>query len=291
MSHNMQILFDGLASGAGYVLVALSFSLIFGVVGVLNVAQADFYMLGAYVSIYAMLHLGTNVAVGAAAALVGGVLVGLVLYWVVVRRLQSEQQMAAFVATLGLSMFLENVIARIAGPNPQTFPQLIPQHFYTFAGVVFPAPSVVLIVVALIMSAGLLSWLKYAPFGRNVRAVAESRFIAAVLGINVRRTMVVAITLSTVTAMFGGLIIGNAQGTVTPFLGTSLAIKMFIVALVAGAGSVTGVVVVGFSLGIVESLTVAFVSSAWQDMAGLLVLVLVLLLRPQGIFGQEARVG
>jgi branched-chain amino acid transport system permease protein len=151
---------------------------------------------------------------------------------------------------------------------------LIPQHYFSIAGLVLPEPGVVLIGVALAMSAALLMWLKYAPHGLDVRAVAESQVLASLLGINVRRTMVVAITVSCVMATLGGLIIGNAQGTVTPFLGTTLAVKMFIVVLVAGAGSVSGVVAVGFGLGVAESLTVAFVSSQWQDMAGLVVLVL-----------------
>lgn len=148
-----------------------------------------------------------------------------------------------------------------------------------------------MILVTLAMAAALIGWLRRTGLGRDVRAVAESRAIAAAVGIDVQRTMMIAVVVSCVVATVGGLFIGNNLSTITPFIGTDLALKMFIVVLVAGAGSVGGVVAVGFGLGIAESFTVAYVSSQWQDMTGLLALVLILLLRPQGIFGQPARVG
>lgn len=291
MTHVLQIIFDGLASGAGYVLVGLGFSIMFGVLGVLNVAQADFYMVGAYVSYVVLTALGANLALGILSTTLTGIVLGVAFYTLIVRRIRQDQQLAVFVATLGLSMFLQNFVARIAGPDQKPFPQLIAQHQYIFAGVVMPQPSVVLIAVTLALAGVLIAWLHRTASGREVRAVAESRAIAAAVGIDVKRTMMVAVVVSCVVATVGGLFIGNNLSTITPFIGTELALKMFIVVLVAGAGSVAGVVVVGFGLGIAESLTVAYVSSQWQNMTGLVVLVLILLLRPQGVFGAAARVG
>jgi branched-chain amino acid transport system permease protein len=291
MTHIGQILFDGLSSGAGYVLVGLGFSMIFGVLGVLNVAQADFYMVGAYVSYVVLTHLGAHLVLGLVTALFTGLVVGVAFYGVVVKRVRRDQQLAVFVATLGLSMFLQNIVARIAGPDQRPFPQLVAQQYYKVGGVVLPRPSVVLIAATLTLAGMLLAWLRYSGVGRDIRAVAESRFIAAAIGINVRRTMMIAVVMSCVVASIGGVIIGNASSTITPFLATNLGLKMLIVVLVAGAGSIGGAIVVGFGLGIAESLTVAYISSHWQDMAGLIALVLVLLLRPEGVFGQRARVG
>jgi branched-chain amino acid transport system permease protein len=291
MSHLGQMLFDGLSSGAGYVLVGLGFSMIFGVLGVLNVAQSDFYMLGAYAG-YAVLGLtGASLVVGLSVGLLAGIVVGVVFYAVVVRQVRHDQQLAVFVAALGLSMFLQNGVARIAGPDQQSFPQLVAQTNYRVGGVVIAKPGLVLIVATLVLAGLVMLWLRVAPAGRDIRAVAESRFIAGAVGIDVRRTMVVAVVVSCVIATMGGVLLGNSLATITPFVGTNLGLKMMIVVLVAGAGSLGGTVVVGFALGIAESLTVAYVSSRWQDMTGLVALVAVLLVRPDGLFGQRARIG
>ena len=291
MTEIAQIILDGFSSGAGYVIIALGFSLIFGVAGVLNVAHADFYIVGAYASLFVLTTFTANLALGLATALVTGVGVGAIYYFLVVRRVGNRDQLAAFVASLGLSMFLQNVIARIAGPDQKAFPTLFARETYTVAGVVLPLSQLVIIVAALLLSVGLVAILRFSTLGREIRAVAGNSFVAGAMGVDVRRTMLLAVVLSCVVATVGGLVIGNAQASVTPFLGNSLSVKMFIVVLVAGAGSIGGAAIVGFALGLLESFTIAYVSSAYQDIVGLLALLTVLLLRPSGVFGRATRVG
>jgi branched-chain amino acid transport system permease protein len=291
MTQILQILVDGLGSGAGYVIIALGFSLIFGVAGVLNVAHADFYIVGAYTAYFVLTSLTTNLLLGIATSLVTGVLVGAAYYFVIVRRVGHEQQLAAFVASLGLSMFLQNVIARIAGPDQKPFPSLLPRFTLDLGGVVLPQPQLTLIIAALVLSGLVVGLLRFTPLGHDIRAVAGSSFVAAAMGVNVRRTMLMAVVLSCVVATVGGLVIGNSQSSITPFMGNSLSVKMFIVVLVAGAGSIGGAAIIGFVLGLLESLTIAFVSSSYQDMVGLVALLAVLLVRPAGVFGRATRVG
>jgi len=291
MTEIAQIVLDGIASGAGYVVIALGFSLIFGVAGVLNVAHADFYMVGAYAALFALTTWSAVPLLGLGVAVLTGVVIGGLYYVVVVRRVGHEQQLAAFVASLGLSMFLQNFVARIAGPDQKAFPSLFPRFTYEVGGVVLPQAQLVLIVAAVLLSAGVVVLLKYSPLGRNIRAVAANSFVAAAMGVDVRRTMLVAVALSCVVATVGGVMIGNAQSTITPFMANSLSVKMFIVVLVAGAGSIGGAAVIGFALGLLESLTIAFFSSSYQDMVGLVALLAVLLVRPAGVFGRATRVG
>jgi branched-chain amino acid transport system permease protein len=291
MTHLLQVISDGLGTGAGYVLVALGFSMMFGVLGVLNVAQADFCMVGAYVGYVVLTALGANFLLGVGSALVSGVAVGILFYAIVVKRVRQEQQLAVFVATLGLSLFLQNFVARLAGPDQRPFPQLVGLGYYNIGGVIWPRQEVVLVAVTLVLAALVMAWLRYSAVGRDTRAVAENRLVAAAVGINVQRTMAIAVIVASVLATVGGVVIGNSLSTITPFIGSTLALKMFIVVLVAGAGSIKGAVAVGFGLGVAESLTVAYISSQWQDMTGLVALVAVLLLRPEGVFGQRARIG
>lgn len=291
MTHLIQVVFDGLGSGAGYVIIALGFSLIFGVAGVLNVAHADFYTVGAYAALLSLSSVGENSFVALSTALIVGIAIGLPFYLIVVRRVAGKDQLAAFVATLGISMFLQNVIARVAGPDQQAFPQLIERRTFIVGGVVMPSAQLAIIAAACLITAALVAVLRYTSLGKNIRAIASSPQVAAAFGINVGRTMLVAVTLSCVVATVGGLVIGNEHSTVTPFMANSLSVKMFIVVLVAGARSVSGAAVVGFGLGLLESFTIAYGSSAWQDMVGLLALLLVLLVKPAGLFGRPVRVG
>jgi branched-chain amino acid transport system permease protein len=291
MTEIAQIILDGFSSGAGYVIIALGFSLIFGVAGVLNVAHADFYIVGAYASYFVLTAFTTNLPLGLATAVVTGLGVGAIYYFLVVRRVGHQDQLAAFVASLGLSMFLQNVIARIAGPDQKAFPTLFEPYTYEIAGVVLPQSQLVLIVSALGLSAGIVTILRFSPLGRDIRAVAGNAFVAGAMGVNVRRTMLLAVVLSCVVATVGGLVIGNSQASITPFFGNSLSVKMFIVVLVAGAGSIGGAAIIGFALGLLESFTIAYVSSSYQDIVGLLALLAVLLLRPSGVFGRATRVG
>jgi branched-chain amino acid transport system permease protein len=287
----VQALLDGSFLGTSYVIVALGFTLIFGVLGILNVAHADFYMVGAYVSLYVLDHTGHSLWVALATAVATGVILGTAFYFVVVRRVAAEQQLAVFVATIGLSIFLENFVARIAGPDDRAYPQLVQSNYYRVSGVVVTKPDLALLGATLLLSGGLLLWLRFTGLGSEVRAVAESRFLAAALGINVRRVILTAVVIASVIACVGGVMVASTYQNINPFLANGIALKMFIVVIIAGAGSLIGAVVVGFGLGITESYAVAYFNSSWQDLISLMLLVLVLLVRPQGLLGQRARVG
>lgn len=291
MSHVIQIIIDGASIGATYSLVALGFTLVFGVLGVLNVAHADFYMLGAYVTLW----IGTNAAAGpgpgAIVAIVAGAAAGVLLYLVVLRRIRQEETLAIFIATLGVSFFIQNLVARIVGPDTRASKPLFGTTFYDIGGVQISNAQILLLGGTAVIAIALIVWIGRSNVGRDMRAVAESGFLARVVGVNVVATMVITIGVASAIAAAGAVLVTNVTQTVSPFLANEISLKMFIVALVAGAGSVGGAVIAGLGLGIAESFAVAYLGSSWQNVVGLVILVGVLMVRPQGLFGRVARIG
>ena len=164
-------------------------------------------------------------------------------------------------------------------------------YFTTGGGLLVSDPQIVLLAATVVITVVLLLVLGKTPFGRDIRAVSESRFLAAASGVNCRAVMIGSVAVASVIATIGGVLVSATTLTVTPFSGGDVVLEMFVVAIVAGMGSVGGAALAGFGLGIIESMTVAYIGSSWEQVAGLLVLVVVLIVRPQGLFGRQVRIG
>lgn len=285
----LQSLTEGLVLGSTYALVALGFTLVFGVLGVLNVAHPDFYMAGGYATWYVLGTVGGGIGMGFVTAIAVGIIAAIVLYYVVLKRIPSDQPMGVFIATLGISMFLQNVIARVVGPDDRSFPALLPVPFH-HVGLILVSDSEILVLglmVGLVLA--LFWWIGRTSMGREIRAVSENRRVARMLGVNVSLVMITTLVVACVIAGVTGFVFGNLYGAINPFMAQPVALKMFVVSLVAGAGSFRGAVSVGLALGVLEALTASYIGSSWQDMGGLVALVAVLFLRPQGLFGSPVR--
>jgi branched-chain amino acid transport system permease protein len=291
MTELVQVVLNGLIIGSEYVLVAIGFTLIFGVMGVMNVAQADFYALGAFVMIWMCVNAGLGVVAGAILGSLSGLLFGVLYYFLVLSRLGEKDFFAAFIGSVGVSYFIENLLTSIVGSQGEAVPPLLPSTFHSWGGLLISDPQILLLAATLAISVGLLLVLKRTPFGRDIRAVSESRFLAAATGVNCRLVIIGSVAIASVIATIGGVLVSATTLTITPFSGGDVVLEMFVVAIVAGMGSVGGATIVGFGLGVIESMTVAYIGSSWEEVAGLLVLVVVLILRPQGLFGRQVRIG
>lgn len=291
MSQVLQTLVDGLVLGSTYSLLALGFALVFGVLGVLNVAHAEFAVLSAYLALVTANSLGANLLVALLTAVAVGVLSGVVLQTAVLRKLSTDQHLSAFIATVGVSFVIQYGIARVFGARPQSFPPLIPAEFHTIGGVTIANPQLLIMGMAAATVVCLLVWLRRSASGREIRAVAENETVASILGVNVTRIRLLTICIATTMAAVSGVLLANLNGAVTPFIGSELSLKMFVIVLVAGMGSIGTPALVALGLGLTESITVVYIGAQWQNFAGFVVLVLVLLLRPQGIAGKAVRLG
>jgi branched-chain amino acid transport system permease protein len=286
-----QYVLDGLAIGAVYVLVALGFTLVFGVMGIMNVAHADLYMLAVFVMLWVGKDAGAGVGVGAVTGVVAAGAIGWVMFALVLKRIDKAQPLALFVATLGISYFLENLVATLVSYRTRPVPALFKSSFYELGGLRGSSGQALLLAVTLAISTGLALWLRRSTTGKLMRAVAESPPLSEAVGIPTSAIMALAVVIASLVAGLGGVLVSNTTLAIDPFVANNLALKMFAVAVVAGIGSVGGATIVGLALGVVEALAVGYWGSQWQNVVGLVAMVLVLLVRPQGLFGTYARVG
>jgi branched-chain amino acid transport system permease protein len=186
---------------------------------------------------------------------------------------------------------LENLVAKLVAFRTRPVPALFHNHFYVVSGIRFSTGQLVLLATTLAISIGLTVWLSRSSPGRLMRAVSESPALSESLGINSGKMMGMAVVIAAVVAGIGGILVSNTTLAIDPFVANDLSLKMFAVAVVAGIGSVSGATAVGFTLGVVEALAVGYWGSEWQNVVGLLAMIAILLVRPQGLFGRYARVG
>lgn len=291
MTTFVQYLVDGISVGCLYVLLATGFTLIFGVMGIMNVAHADFYMVAVFTYLFATSVAHVSVPLGILAGVLTAGALGAVLFFGVLDRIDKARPLALFTATLGVSYVLENFIAKMVAFQTKSIPALFPSQPIVFFGVRFTSAQLVLLAVTLLLAGGLTLWLRRSALGKFTRAVSENMILAELVAIDTRRVRLVAVILAAVMAGVGGLLVANTTRSINPFVADTVSLKMFAVAVVAGIGSVEGAVVVGILLGMIESVTVGYQGSQWQNVAGLLAMVLVLMVRPNGLFGRARRIG
>lgn len=291
MTKFAQYLIDGVAIGSLYVLVSLGFTLIFGVMGIMNVAHADLFMIAVMVMLLVASTWGLGVVTGAVVGVLVACLLAFIVLRIALRHVDKNEPLALFIATLGVSYFLENLVAKLVEFKTRSVPALFKSTFYKVFGLRFSSGQLVLLAATLVIAIGLTTWLSKSETGRLLRAVSESQGLSEVVGIDTGRMITIAVLIGAAIAGIGGVLQANTTLAIDPFVANSISLKMFAVAVVAGVGSVPGAAVVGLLLGIVESLTVGYYGSQWQSVIGLVAMVLVLMLRPQGLFGRSGRVG
>jgi branched-chain amino acid transport system permease protein len=285
-----QEIINGLVLGSTYALVAIGFNVIYGVVGILNVAQGDIAIVGSYAGLAMLTALGltaggavaTAGAVGA--AVVGSGALGLVLYFLVLKRISSDQLLGMFVATIGVSLVIEYGLARLEGSYPKTFPPVLGTGSVSGLGLVVTRAQITVVACSLILAALVGLVLTRTAFGRHMRAVAENADVAAAFGVNVGLVRLVSVVGTSMIAGLAGFLLAGLYSTADPFLGQTLALNMFVVSIVGGASSISGAVVVSAALGIATSVAQGYTSASIGSIIPLCVLVVFLIIRPQGLF-------
>lgn len=281
----------GLATGAIYAVVAIGFNLIFGVMNVLNMAHGATMMIGAFGLLLAF-HLGIDSFwLAAFIGLVMALITGLLVELVAVRPLKGNWWNTK-VATIGVAFFLENLVTRLTEGRPQPFPRPFDITYYPIvAGVEVSNIQIFLAGSSLGLMFAMVWFLHRTPPGKAIRIVAQSPDIARCVGIDVQRVTVMAFGVSAILAGFAGILNAVTFGSTYPFIGQYLGLKGIVVLIVAGIGNMRGCLAVGLALGVLESLAVGLGGSTYRDFVAYGGMVLILLFKPLGLFGEEGRTG
>lgn len=281
-----QYLFAGITYGSIYAIVAIGFNIIYNTTGIINFAQGEFVMLGGMISISLMDHMPLGAAIAAAVLIT--MLIGAIIEMVFIRWLDSPSVLRMIIITIGISILLRESALHIWGESIRSLPYFYGNEITTFSlGSVHISPQVVWVILACsVMMAGLSLFFKSTPIGREMRACAANRTAALLCGINTRNMVTLSFMLSAGIGALAGCVMSPI--TYTQYdSGTSLAIKGFTVAILGGLGNSMAAVAAGLLLGVIEAFSVSVVPLAFQDAISIAILLLILFVKPHGIFGSS----
>ncbi|MGH8905693.1 MAG: branched-chain amino acid ABC transporter permease [Egibacteraceae bacterium] len=275
---------NGLANGAILALAALGFVIIYKATGVINFAQGQLLLVGAYLVFAGVETFGWPWPAAVLFAMIAGAALGVAVERLVLRPLVGEEPVAVIMVTIGLAAFLQAVVQFIWGTMPQRFPSFIPKGTIQLAGVTVPVDRLVAMAVAAIVLTGFSVFFRYSRSGIAMRAVADDQQAALAMGISVRRVFAISWALAAVSAVIGGALVANLIGVSSDLALFGLAV--FPVVIIGGLDSVPGTIVGGLLIGLLISYTAGYVGLGLQTVVPFVVIALVLMGRPYGLFGQ-----
>lgn len=296
LSYLLEMLFSGLTRGSIYALIALGYTMVYGIIGLINFAHGEIYMIGAFIAFIAASVLGIYGVPAAAvfvltmlAAAIWAGAYGFTVERLAYRPLRGAPRLSPLISAIGMSIFLQNYVLLVQTPDFLAFPELIP--FFelpeALAAVTGPSDLVILAITAVVMAA--LTWLiKYTRLGRAMRATAQDRIMAQLLGINSDRVISATFVIGSALAALGGLLIASHVGQINVSIGFIAGIKAFTAAVLGGIGSIPGAVLGSFILGLTEAFAAGYVASDYEDVFAFSLLVLILIFRPAGLLGKAA---
>ncbi len=289
----LQQLVNGLTIGSTYAIFAVGYTLILGVLGVINMAHGTVFMLSAYAGLLVASYVSTNIVVILLAAMLAGGLMGVLLEFLVFRPISSRNagMMASLIGTIGISIFLQSFAERIFGARTQQFPSGIIEGTIAFGSVRISYVQILSLVTAVFLMVVIGYFINRTKTGRAIRSTAENPEAASLLGINTNKITLITTTLSSALAGVSGVLIGIMYNAIEPTMGSPMSFKGLAVIIFGGLGDVKGAVIGGFILGLTEVFTVAFGASQFRDGVAFLLIIIILFFRPQGLFGDSRKGG
>lgn len=296
MSEFLQQLVNGVTWGSVYALIALGYTMIYGIMRLINFAHGDVYMLGAFFGLYAArwLHAGSdpNPAKAVVVLLVSMVacgLVGMVIERAAYRPVRRSPRLTALITAIGVSLLLENGGILVFGANPRFFPQIVPsQNISLGAGVTMSNQQLIIIVVSVALMFGLRFIVMHTRVGKAMRAVSHNHAAAALMGISVDRIITFTFLIGSMLAAAAGVLVALQNPKIEPLMGIMPGLKAFVAAVLGGIGNIPGAVLGGLIMGIAEVLVVGYLSPTYRDAIAFVLLIIILLVRPTGILGTQS---
>jgi branched-chain amino acid transport system permease protein len=286
MGFNLQLLFTGIGVGSIYALVALGFVLIYRATNVVNFAQGDFAMLGAFAMVLLAIDLELpywlSILITLALLVASGALFNLLVYY----PLRNRSFLPVIISTIGASILLENGVLAAYGPRPQSLDSIFAVPGFSIGDVFFDTQYVVILAVTIVMVALQHVFFERTLIGKKLQATSQDKEMASLLGIPVMRMIMITFMYSALLGGLAGILVAPVL-FVTVSMGSSIALKAFAASIIGGFGDVTGAIVGGLALGVIETFGAAYVSVPYKDAFAFLVLFVFLLARPQGIFGER----
>ena len=284
MSLFVSQLFNGLQTGSVYALVALGYSMVYGIILLLNFAHGDIIMVGAYTAFYAMTAFHLHPILSVVLAVVTSTLLGVVIEKVAYTPLRSAPRLSLLITAIGISFLLENGAQLLFGADTKSMDTLVPGNV-SFGSVTISYTAILTIIVAVIAMVALTLLVQKTKLGKAMRAVSEDMGAAQLMGISLNKTISFTFAVGSALAGIGSVLYLCAYSPASPTMGSMLGLKAFVAAVLGGIGSIPGAMIGGFAIGLLEALVAAVGLSVWKDAVVFAILIVVLLVKPSGIMG------
>lgn len=284
-----QHLINGLNVGSIYALIALGYTMVYGIVKLINFAHGDILMMGSYVAFISIavfnLPLWAVLIVSMLCCALAGVLIDRVAY----KPLRNAPRISALITAIGVSFFLENLFLAIFDPEPRKMPDLVTLEPLHIGELRLTWETIITLALSLLCMVLLEFFVKQTKTGKAMRAVSEDKSAAQLMGINVNRTISITFAIGSALGAVGGVLYSMAYPQIEPYMGIMPGLKAFVAAVLGGIGIIPGAMIGGVVMGLVESFTRAYISTRWADGVVFMILILVLLFKPTGILGKNVR--
>ena len=285
----LSYLINGISLGSVYAIIALGYTMVYGIARMLNFAHGDIIMVGGFTVFTIVTTMGGSPVVGILASVVVCTVLGVTIERVAYRPLRDASPLAVLITAIGVSYLLQNVALLIFGSNARQFTSVITVPALKLAGGKLSISSVTIVTIlsCIVIMAALMTFINKTKMGQAMLAVSEDRGAATLMGINVNRTISVTFAIGSALAAVAGVLLCSAYPSLSPSTGSMPGIKAFVAAVFGGIGSIPGAFIGGILLGIIENLAKAYISSQLSDAIVFSVLIIVLLVRPTGILGKK----
>ena len=296
MQELFQQLANGIAWGSIYALIALGYTMVYGILRLINFAHGDIYMVGAFAAYYLarLLHAGgpEPSPLLAAVVLLGSMAIcaglGVAIEFFAYRPVRKSSRLTALITAIGVSLLLENLGIRLFGADPKFFPQLVaPKTVVLAGGVIVTNHQITVVVISILLMVALTLFVHRTRTGKAMRAVAFNRDAASIMGIPVNRIITITVAIGSALAAAAGVLVGLTNPKIEPLMGIMPGVKAFVAAVLGGIGSIPGAVIGGLVMGVSEYLVVGYISSTYRDAIAFVILILVLLVKPAGLLGRN----
>ncbi|HTD79180.1 MAG TPA: branched-chain amino acid ABC transporter permease [Chloroflexota bacterium] len=281
----LQQLVNGVLLGSTYALIALGFTLVLGVLGLLNFALGETFMLGAFAGLLLLTSVKLPFALALLGAMATGAALAVVVYVVSFRAVKKEFMAAPILSTIGVGIMLSAVATRIWGSEQRAYPDAIPYTYFDLGAVEIAFPDLIIVGLAVALMAALSLTLTRTKLGLAMRAIAENPRTAALLGVPVEEVIIFTFVVSGALAGASGVLTGMVFHTINPFMGFNATLKGMTIMVLGGLGNVPGAMLAGLGIGLIETLSVAYGSATFRDALVFGLLIAALVFRPQGLLG------
>ena len=281
---------NGISLGSVYAIIALGYTMVYGIAKMLNFAHGDVIMVGGYVSLTLTMSMGANPLVSVLAAIVVCTVLGVAIEAIAYRPLRgAASPLAVLITAIGVSYFLQNVVLLIFGSSPKSFQSVvtIPDLKLADGALMISGETIVTIISCIVIMTVLTLFVNKTKPGQAMLAVSEDKGAAQLMGINVNGTIALTFAIGSGLAAIAGVLLCSAYPSLSPYTGSMPGIKAFVAAVFGGIGSIPGAMIGGILLGVIEILGKAYISSQLADAIVFAVLIIVLLVKPTGLFGKQ----